>query len=671
MKDIAPAPPRICWNAIVRDEAVALERLLPSLARWIDAWVVCDTGSTDGTPEKIARFFGGEGIPGQLHRTDFVDFGRSRNEALARARDSSLAFEWLLLCDADMELVVEDAGLARKLKGDAGLVVQVAAALEYRNVRLLRRDVPARYVGATHEYLAVDGEVVLVDGLRFLDHGDGGNRPGKTGRDIALLEKALAEDPGDARSLFYLAQSLRDAGRLDEAVDAYRRRVAAGGFDEETWYALYALGLCHAARGEEGPFLSCLLEAHARRPARAEPLLALARHYRERGLHEAAMLFVEAGDRLPPATTDIHFVDDTGRRGGFDLEASISGWYCAGEARKRRGRAAALDLATRPSITDADRALVRKNAPYWALPAKELFSTFEPAERLPPVHEGWSRFNPSLARDGDGILALVRSSNYRIAEDGAYAIADPRGVVRTENQILRLDARLEASGSRPLEDETALPAFDTLFRGFEDLRPFLLGGRLHALATVRDRTPDALCRIGLLTIEDARVTRVVLLPEVQRGRHEKNWVPLVRGQELLVVYSWDPLRIFRCDVATGRLDEAACSRPARRFDHLRGGTQAVRVPGGFLACTHEVSLDPALGRTYLHRFVLVDDALSLAAASEPFFLADRGIEFAAGLLAGEDRDDLLLSYGVRDANAFVARLSLREVLGSLREPGGA
>ena len=102
-----------------------------------------------------------------------------------------------------------------------------------------------------------------------------------------------------------------------------------------------------------------------------------------------------------------------------------------------------------------------------------------------------------------------------------------------------------------------------------------------------------------------------------------------------------------------------------------GVAPAVRVPGGFLACTHEVSPDTALGRTYLHRFVLVDDAFSLAAASEPFFLAERGIEFAAGLLAGEDRDELLLAFGVRDASAFVVRLSLGAVLGSLRELGGA
>ncbi len=663
----ASSAPRICWNAIVKDETAVLDRLLRSLSPWIDCWVVCDTGSTDGTPERVAGFFEREGIPGELHRIPFGDFGRARNEALDLARASSLSFDWLLLCDADMELVVEDAGFARKLTGDAGFVTQVAGPLSYRNVRLLRRAAPARYVGATHEFLAVEGTAAPFDGIRFLDHADGGCRPEKSERDIALLSATLAEDPADRRSLFYLAQALREAGRLDEAIDAYRRRAEAGGFEEEAWYARYALALCHQLKGEEQAFRSLLLEAYARRPWRAEPLLALARHFREAGLYEAAMLFVEAGDRLPPSTPDILFVDDSGRRGGFDLEASISGWYCASAERKARGRAAALDLATRPSASPQDRDLARRNAPYWTRSVTELLGPFETVELLPDVPEGWSRFNPSLARDGEGVLALVRSSNYVIDEEGRYVIADPRDVVRTRNHLLRLDGSLAHVAAHELEDATDVPAFDTCVRGFEDLRLFSLGGHLHALATVRDRTPDALCRIGLLTIEGGAVTRLVLLPEVEPGRHEKNWVPLVGDGELFILYSYDPFRAFRCDVPTGRLEEVARVVPARRLDHLRGGTQAVPVPGGFLTATHEVAVAPGVGRTYLHRFLLVDDAFVPRAVTEPFHLVERGVEFAAGLLPDPGRDELLLSFGSKDRSAHLVRLPLGGTLASLRD----
>ena len=49
-----------------------------------------------------------------------------------------------------------------------------------------------------------------------------------------------------------------------------------------------------------------------------------------------------------------------------------------------------------------------------------------------PAHPGWSCFNPTIAADGDRLLAIVRSSNYRIV-DGRYVIPkEDAGVIKTE-----------------------------------------------------------------------------------------------------------------------------------------------------------------------------------------------------------------------------------------------
>ena len=47
-------------------------------------------------------------ILGELHSLPFHNFGQARNAALDFAYASSLAYDYLLLADADMELVVED-----------------------------------------------------------------------------------------------------------------------------------------------------------------------------------------------------------------------------------------------------------------------------------------------------------------------------------------------------------------------------------------------------------------------------------------------------------------------------------------------------------------------------------------------------------------------------------
>ncbi len=95
---------------IVCDEAAIIERALRSVAGHVGCCVICDTGSTNATADVVRAFCAARGIACELHEIGFVDFGQARNEALARARRSPLAFDYLLLLDADMELRVDDPG---------------------------------------------------------------------------------------------------------------------------------------------------------------------------------------------------------------------------------------------------------------------------------------------------------------------------------------------------------------------------------------------------------------------------------------------------------------------------------------------------------------------------------------------------------------------------------
>src|SRR5579863_469225 len=129
----------LCLNMIVKNEMANLDRCLTSVAPYIDCWVIGDTGSSDGTQDFIRGFFAERGVPGELHEFPFVNFAQARNEALDRARASSLAFDYLLFTDADMELVVDDHDFAAKLEAAAYKVLQ-RSGVAYWNNRLLRRD---------------------------------------------------------------------------------------------------------------------------------------------------------------------------------------------------------------------------------------------------------------------------------------------------------------------------------------------------------------------------------------------------------------------------------------------------------------------------------------------------------------------------------------------------
>src|SRR5207342_378247 len=214
---------KLAWNAIVKNESAVIERCIKSLLPHVDCAIVVDTGSTDGTPEKIQQLFDAAGKPVEIRPAPFKNFEQARNEALRCARLSRLEWDYLLLADADMELKVHKTGWLNGEKGMAYDIRQVAGSLGYYNRRLVSRHAQGWYIGVTHEYLDVPA-AGIIDGAEFIDHADGANRPEKLSRDIALLEQALQIEtrPGlIERYNFYLAGSYYDTGNFEKAAEHY------------------------------------------------------------------------------------------------------------------------------------------------------------------------------------------------------------------------------------------------------------------------------------------------------------------------------------------------------------------------------------------------------------------------------------------------------------------
>src|SRR5207237_4508427 len=127
-------------------------------------------------------------------------------------------------------------------------------------------------------------------GLVIVDLNDGGSKSDKGSRDIRLLNAGLEEEPNNERYMFYLAQTYREMGRHQEAIQWYRRRIARGGWDEEIWASHYGIAQSYKGLGEEANFIKACIDAYEYRPSRGESLKLLARFYRDTGRNEAALL---------------------------------------------------------------------------------------------------------------------------------------------------------------------------------------------------------------------------------------------------------------------------------------------------------------------------------------------------------------------------------------------
>ncbi|MBZ9711267.1 hypothetical protein LB543_31710 [Mesorhizobium sp. ESP7-2] len=674
---------RLCLNMIVKNEMANLQRCLGAVVDHIDCWVIGDTGSTDGTQDFIKSFFAARNLPGELHEFPFHNFEQARNAALDHAYASPLAYDYLLFDDADMELVVEDAGFREQLDSSGYRLLQRSdSGLAYWNTRLVRRDAGARYHGVTHEYLDVPEGVQELRGAWYKDHASGSNRVDKFERDAKLLLEALEKDPENQRYWFYLAQSYRDAGRTAEAAVAYAKRAAMGGWDEEAWNARLQGARCLRKLGDEPGFIGEALAAFNQRPQRAEPLYDLARFYRDKGMNDASVLFAEAGLAIKRPEQDILFLEDYVYTTGLLEEFAIAANYSRDPERKDRGFAACNWLALNREIGDGPRDLAWSNLYFYVQPAKTMMPSFSARPVGFTAPDGYRPSNPSVARLGDQIVLLQRTVNYTLAEDNLQYDTPGGAPVHTRNFLLRLNDEFAVQSAREVLPPVDMPepAYDRVL-GFEDMRPFAWRDALWGVSCVRELTPEGWCEQVVARIDEKDSCRLTdwrpLHPAGPRV-HEKNWMPQVKpataggaAEKLQFIYLCDPTRIV--DERGTIVSEIPPAIAAQRF---RGGTQLIAFAGGWLALIHEVQA-PAAGkrRYYLHRFVWFDEANALRKVSRPFFFDKKGVEFAAGLAWHPDQTRLLISYSVTDSESWIATVEEAEVKSLLLDvdslPSGA
>lgn len=355
---------RICLNMIVKNEAPVIRRCLASVKPWVDHWVIVDTGSTDGTQALIREFMAD--IPGTLNERPWRDFAFNRSEALELARAHG---EHLLFIDADETLVVPAGFGWPRLDADGyQLRCEVNGWKYFRNAIVATR-LPWRWQGVLHEYLTCEQPhawaTLEAPAIQVAHDGARGRDPDTYLRDIEVLERAVRDEPANTRYRFYLAQSYRDAGRLEASRERYRERAAMGGWEEERWFSLFQVVVLTERLGAPpAEVREAYLAAYQRRPSRAEPLCELARYHRLRSEFALAHLYAQQGASIP-YPTDILFVDAAVYSWRALDELAVSASYVAGA--REQGRAAMRRLLEGKKSPDSEQPRIEGNRAFYGL----------------------------------------------------------------------------------------------------------------------------------------------------------------------------------------------------------------------------------------------------------------------------------------------------------------
>jgi glycosyltransferase involved in cell wall biosynthesis len=295
----AEEKPTICLNMIVKNEAHVITRCLASVKPIIDYWVIVDTGSTDGTQEVIKECM--KDVPGELFERPWKNFEHNRNEALELARTKA---DYLLIMDADDELSFQPHFKLPLLDSGSYRIWIDYSGLSYQRDQLISMKLPWKWFGVLHEYLSCDQPhtCTVLDGVRYLVHPEGARSrdPQKYRKDAAVLEEALKEDPTNTRYMFYLAQSYRDLGEYEKAIEWYEKRIACGEWEEEIFWSTLQVAICQQIlQKPTHVVINSFLKAYRLQPFRSEPVFYLATLYRSQGRYDLAYALIKLREHLP------------------------------------------------------------------------------------------------------------------------------------------------------------------------------------------------------------------------------------------------------------------------------------------------------------------------------------------------------------------------------------
>lgn len=664
-------PVTVGLAVIARDEEASLPALLASCVGAFDQVVLLDTGSTDGT---VARFLEWSETQPMTrcvveHFTWCDDFASARQRA-----EELLDTDWHVWADCDDE--ISGATNLRQLAADAPRdVAGYRFGYDYarddngtctcymKRERMVRAG-HGHWVGVVHEVQNVDGTVDDVGAdtaewihhreRKALDDDDPPERP-----DIAVLTAALAQNPGDTRTVFYLAQSHRDSGHRDEAITLYEQRAEMGGWAEEVFYSRYQAGSLRCHKGDWVAGMRALLQAWEYRPSRTEPLYELAWRLRSSGDHRGAYLFARHGlDR--PMPDDSLFVQPWVYRWGLLFECSISAFWIGETAEAEQACLRLLAMRDLPSThrqqTAVNLEMVRGGLAARAAgpPMSQMVLGPRTGEIRLDVDPPWPSVRAAIGGGAaSGGRMLVRTTEpvggRRSAGPMPVRTTEPGDGRRSADYLVELGPGLDVASVQPVSlSEGVGPEVE----GHRDHRLVCLDGAWLALATLQlggDRSQPGLLDLGGGLITGC--TALAVPDDVSQGAI---WLPFIANATLQFLHVGDRSLVSRYDPDRRSVEPISEPITMPWTGPALDGSPGVPVRDGHLF---------VVSSSEGHRLFLLGSDWQLLGASRPWTVMAEAGERCGGMAAFDDQ--LVISFSGHQRRATLALLALNEALSLL------
>ena len=645
---------KIILLTMIKNESSIIRRCLDSAVLTCDALCVCDTGSTDNTVEIVTDFFKHSKIPGKLYNHSWKNFGHNRSESFLAVVDFCKELGWnpnttyAILLDADMNFHIGPNFNKDVLTSPGYSILQKSPGIEYYNMRFVKIGFPWKCVGVTHEYW--DGyncDTLPIEFAYINDIGDGGCKSDKFERDVRLLEEGLKQEPKNERYMFYLAQSYKDSGQIDKAIEYYIRRIDAGGWCEEIWYSMYTIMKLYAQKGDSAMMEMWGQKAYEYHNVRVENILFMVQYFRDKRQYHKAWHYWNIGYGKPKPN-DILFIEPEAYTNAFDKERLIIYDYIYPNKKTEL-----IDYVIQYYNSYNDE-YVYSMLKWFVqkIPVKTRKFEFQTLGDFIPT-------STSFCKHNNKYVVNVRYVNYRIQQNGGYLMCE-NGIinntnwVRTLNYTCTMDTNFNIISPLQKMEIMDTPRHNSHIKGLEDVRIFTDGNCLRYIATTLEHSYNGKIRqhTGIYNIQTCQFEHNISLHPSEETECEKNWIPY---KENKFIYKWHPLQIGSIHSDTLVIDTT--QHTPLFFRHIRGSTCFVEEGGFMWGIVHCVIYEQP--RKYYHCIVKMKDNI-LVSYTQPFFFQNNAIEYCLSI---EKQGDIFYSIiSQNDSNPIFVEWLLSDVI---------
>lgn len=339
---------RFCFVAIVKNESHVIKRCIDSIANVATSYLICDTGSTDGTPEIIESYMKEKGIAGEVIHKEWKNFGYNKSYLLEQAYTHGKAnnAKYLIWHDADEVFLKDISDLTSYLtKDDADelynwleersepiiFIKTIFQDLHYGRWNIVKNNQLYKWMAPKHEWLLGTNDNRSVNYDKFIlyarKEGSASRDPERCQKDSKLFIDYINENGGPdqcPREVFYLAQEYEPFDK-EKAIEWYIMRTKLNnGFYQERYISYLRLGRLHNTEADKIKYWSA---GYNFIPHRLECLYEIMKYYKDKEDWQNAYKWGCLASENRNINNEDLFVEHLTYTYNFDLDFSVVAYY--------------------------------------------------------------------------------------------------------------------------------------------------------------------------------------------------------------------------------------------------------------------------------------------------------------------------------------------------------